>query len=452
MSGARKALLISAVFFGIFAFAAGSFAAELYIDPKGNVRIIDGEIASLNNNVISTLLWGAKWVLFVDVTDSSAKVTNAAGEPITVWKLEKGHKIYVEGWIREVLGGKLEVVVKLLRDISIAGSGAAIPQPSIEPLKPILVQPPPPPAPPPAPVPVPLPTPAPTPPPSVQPPKAITPSPDVPRALLSRGAVGQEVRALQEVLLAEGYIKDDEVTGYFGRATEEGIKKLQTAYGLEQVGYVGPQTRKILAGLNTKTQAPGVAEVKPPAPKPAVKETSAKKLTSRLERGMTGEEVKLLQEALLLGGYIKEDEATGFFGLATEAGVKKLQKANGIAPEGFTGPLTRDVVNSLLVNKALVQNIQAPSPEPPPLKPAPEPSGRMITQTLKEGMSGREVVILQEFLQKNDWGIPDDGPVTGYYGGVTSKAVANFQQANGLESVGFVGQATRDLINKLLAK
>ena len=144
MSGVQKALLISAVFFSIFAFAARAHAAELYIDPKGNVKITDAEITFLNNNVITILLWGARWVLFVDVNNSSVQVTNAAGEPITVWKLEKGHKIYVEGWIREVRDGKLETVVKLMRDMSIAGSGPAIPQPSIEPLKPILVQLPPP--------------------------------------------------------------------------------------------------------------------------------------------------------------------------------------------------------------------------------------------------------------------------------------------------------------------
>ena len=447
-----KVFLISAVFLGIFFFAPGVYAAELYIDPAGKVKIRDAEISSLNNNVITTTLWGAKWTLFVDVADSYVKVTNSSGELITVWQLEKGHKIYVEGRVREVSLGKIEIMVQLLRDLSIAGSGPAITSPPIEPPKPVLVQAPPPPAlaPPPAPAPSSVPAPAP-PTPSLQPTPAASSAAGI---LLSRGAVGQEVQTLQETLLKEGYLKNDEVTGFFGLATEAAVKKLQVAHGLEQVGYVGPGTRKVLAGLKNKPEMMSSLNEQKPAPlKVSAKEstTAMKTLSSRLERGATGSEVELLQEALLAGGYIKDDEITGFFGLVTEAAVKKLQKESGIAQEGFTGPLTREVINSLLEKSRIAKTRDTfPKPEFSQNKPVTAPKGKVITQTLKEGMSGPEVATLQEFLQKNDWGIPADGPVTGYYGGVTSKAVANFQQANGLEAAGFVGQETRALINKLL--
>ncbi len=67
-------------------------------------------------------------------------------------------------------------------------------------------------------------------------------------------------------------------------------------------------------------------------------------------------------------------------------------------------------------------------------------------------MRGGEVITLQEFLQKNGWGIPNDGPVTGNYGKVTVNAVKKFQVANGLPPEGEVGPKTRAAINKLLGR
>lgn len=86
---------------------------------------------------------------------------------------------------------------------------------------------------------------------------------------------------------------------------------------------------------------------------------------------------------------------------------------------------------------------------PPPI---PLQTNGLLTASLYAGMRGREVIALQRFLQKNGWGIPDDGPVTGYFGKVTERAVINFQKANNLEPVGFVGPRTRALINSLLQK
>jgi len=103
-----------------------------------------------------------------------------------------------------------------------------------------------------------------------------------------------------------------------------------------------------------------------------------------------------------------------------------------------------------------------PPPTPPPsLSPAPaeqkisgesDGSQSFLTKNLDLGDRGKEVLILQEFLQKNNYGIPNDGPVTGYFGKVTQKAVINFQKANARPAVGKVGSQTRALINSLLVK
>lgn len=317
-------------------------AAELYIDPNGKVIIRDAEIASLNNNVITIRLLETRWVLFVG---SGAMVTNASGEAITVWQLQKGHMVYVEGGIKEVGGGKVEIDVKLLRDLSIAGSGKAVVIPEIRSSAPPQVQ--------------------------------------------------------QQVCIS-------------------------------------PPPPPVSA-------QPSLSE---PSPATIDQALSSNKVTvKRLQKGTRGEEVKKLQEVLHARGYLKEDEMTGFFGAATEGAVKKIQKANGISPEGFVGPLTAALIDSLSIKDKNVKPSQQEA-----LTPKQEIGGRGITQDLSLGDKGPEVVTLQEFLQRGAWGIPDDGPVTGYYGKVTAKAVTKFQQANGLEAIGVVGLRTRGLINKLLAK
>ena len=95
-----KMTAISLIFVAAFGFAFSSRAAELYINSDGKAKISDAEISYLNNNVITVTLWGTRWILFVDVADSDVKLTNASGEPITVWQLVKGHKLYVEGLMK----------------------------------------------------------------------------------------------------------------------------------------------------------------------------------------------------------------------------------------------------------------------------------------------------------------------------------------------------------------
>ena len=63
---------------------------------------------------------------------------------------------------------------------------------------------------------------------------------------LSFGMSGEDVIELQNILIAEGFLKLSEPTGFFGRVTETAVKAYQTAHGLEAVGIVGPLTRAFL--------------------------------------------------------------------------------------------------------------------------------------------------------------------------------------------------------------
>jgi endonuclease/exonuclease/phosphatase family metal-dependent hydrolase/peptidoglycan hydrolase-like protein with peptidoglycan-binding domain len=60
------------------------------------------------------------------------------------------------------------------------------------------------------------------------------------------GATGQSVVELQTKLVSLGYLTSDNITGYFGLATEAAVKQFQKANNLESVGYVGPRTKELL--------------------------------------------------------------------------------------------------------------------------------------------------------------------------------------------------------------
>ena len=57
-----------------------------------------------------------------------------------------------------------------------------------------------------------------------------------------------------------------------------------------------------------------------------------------------GPDVMELQKRLSAFGYFTGD-ATGYFGSATAAAVKKFQTANGIEATGYVGSLTRAALN-----------------------------------------------------------------------------------------------------------
>ena len=73
-------------------------------------------------------------------------------------------------------------------------------------------------------------------------------------------------------------------------------------------------------------------------------------------------------------------------------------------------------------------------------------SADTLTRQLEVGMSGSDVAALQMFLSTDSTLYPQ-GHVTGYYGFLTKSAVSNFQQRNGIDSVGRVGPDTLPVLN-----
>lgn len=77
------------------------------------------------------------------------------------------------------------------------------------------------------------------------------------------------------------------------------------------------------------------------------------RLTRRLWRGMTNEDVTLLQEMLATDPEIyPEGLITGYFGPLTERAVKKFQKKMGVEQVGVVGPKTLAKINELLTEGA----------------------------------------------------------------------------------------------------
>jgi hypothetical protein len=70
-----------------------------------------------------------------------------------------------------------------------------------------------------------------------------------------------------------------------------------------------------------------------------------------------------------------------------------------------------------------------------------------FTRTLKLKMKGADVKELQKILIAKKF-LADDGNSTGYFGAATRAAVMAYQTAHNLEAVGYVGPATRTLLNK----
>ncbi len=92
---------------------------------------------------------------------------------------------------------------------------------------------------------------------------------------LSQGMRGGEVSDLQRQLTAAS-VYTGPITGYFGDATEEAVKRYQRTHGINPTGFVGPATRASLNGTAVATTYE-VRNVQSPSPAPTTSTSGAKK-------------------------------------------------------------------------------------------------------------------------------------------------------------------------------
>jgi peptidoglycan hydrolase-like protein with peptidoglycan-binding domain len=168
---------------------------------------------------------------------------------------------------------------------------------------------------------------------------------------------------------------------------------------------------------------------------------SADTFSRPLRIGSTGQDVAALQTILRDQGFYTYGSITGYYGPATNVAVISYQISNDLEGTGSIGPRTRALLNAL--RSGTDQNAS-----PSSLIHATAPA--LINRTLRIGMSGSDVRLLQTFLIDNGYSLSAD--LTGKFTFATQKSVAAFQRAKNLEPVGYLGPRTRALINESLAK
>jgi peptidoglycan hydrolase-like protein with peptidoglycan-binding domain len=137
-----------------------------------------------------------------------------------------------------------------------------------------------------------------------------------------------------------------------------------------------------------------------------------------LQNGNSGSSVATLQKDLSKLGFYK-GPVTGYYGSLTKIAVTKFQRTNGLPPDGVAG----DTTLAVLQGRAI-----------------PNSNIGFSNVLLFKGQSGSEITLLQNRLTA--LGVYD-GPITGYFGGLTEDAVIRFQQARGLLADGVVGPRTK---------
>lgn len=145
---------------------------------------------------------------------------------------------------------------------------------------------------------------------------------------------GDDVRQYQTRLVELGYLESKYVTGKFNQSTVNATKAFQTMNGLKVDGAAGPQSLKLIYS-DDAIDAGGVrwGDHTSSAPGAALSEV--------LMAGMSGEQVRSVQERLSQLGYLSASFVSGVYDTATEQAVRQFQQANGLTADGAAGSLTQ---------------------------------------------------------------------------------------------------------------
>lgn len=230
---------------------------------------------------------------------------------------------------------------------------------------------------------------------------------------LHNGSRGEDVRILQQGLIALGFLKGS-ADGIFGNRTENAVRAFQRKQGLSADGLAGSKTRDLLAALaaGNASQTPAPAEkTKDPESTPVPENTPAPENIpspvppssslfsgnyAAIRQGNKGARVKILQQALLDLGYLS-GRADGVFGPGTLAALKSFQKAAKLTADGVAGKKTLASLESAVKNGFPAPENPSAAPEPAaPPAPAVPAEAEDINERI-DGPSASSVKLLHWF-------------------------------------------------------
>jgi peptidoglycan DL-endopeptidase CwlO len=168
-------------------------------------------------------------------------------------------------------------------------------------------------------------------------------------------------------------------------------------------------------------------------------------MTTLLKPGAKGEQVLSLQDKLSkLGLAVNPD---GQFGPATKQAVEELQATFGYDADGIVGDATAKLIDAQL---GYGWKLDAPDGIKRALQAQGKKSadgsltGAALSRTLKRGLDGVDVRLLQRRLNALGFGVAVDGK----FGEATENAVRALQKSFGYDVDGVVGEATHKLLNQ----
>jgi peptidoglycan hydrolase-like protein with peptidoglycan-binding domain len=154
-----------------------------------------------------------------------------------------------------------------------------------------------------------------------------------------------------------------------------------------------------------------------------------------LHKGARGHDVRVLQDFLTRAGYATP--IAGIFGPQTLRNVRRFQRAHHMTVDGVVGSGTSRALRTIAARRARAQEHARQG--------GGGSSQHMGDRTLKKGMRGHDVRVLQDYLSRNGVATPVDG----VFGPGTRANVRRFQRAHGLTADGIVGAATQQTLRNV---
>jgi len=159
---------------------------------------------------------------------------------------------------------------------------------------------------------------------------------------------------------------------------------------------------------------------------------------SILRKGMSGEDVRELQEELIQAGYdVGPDGADGEYGNNTYRAVLAFQKDHGLEVDGIAGPQTWEALDKAVDGKTPEE--EPDEPQDDEKEDEKQDEEQFDLPTIQIGCKGDEVILLQAALNLKGY---DCGRPDGDFGPKTQAALNRFKEDEGMEPDGVVDQET----------